>query len=251
MAAPTDLRTFLEGYGVLSEVIDELASNRGLSTVTEFVNAIDSKEEAKDAFFEGGPYVKNLGQIGNVKRAWRAAAEKEDKEHEAKAKVTSQKGAYEDLDEPLAQDVQTNLESDFLDAYGWLHLAADKVASDSILGRMRREFLRKQPTILPVSRIRTRADTSYTTATKKKKVSEYACISFNTDDDALEERAPQGLLELFQQFSVLSLSWAIAGIDKVEWDGQQVRYSHWCQTEEYISVLKNRVLDLQPLYTEQ
>ena len=92
MTATTDLRTFLEGYGVLSEVIDDLASNRGLSTFTEFVNAIDSKEEAKDAFFEGGPHVKNLGQIGNIGRACRDAAEKEDKEHEAKAKVTSQTG---------------------------------------------------------------------------------------------------------------------------------------------------------------
>ena len=64
------------------------------------LNAFDSKEEAKDAFFEGGPHVKNLGQIGNIRRAWRDAVEKEDKEHEAKAKVTSQKAACEDLDEP-------------------------------------------------------------------------------------------------------------------------------------------------------
>ena len=142
-----------------------------------------------------------------MKPSWRDAAE-EDKEHEAKAKVTSQKGACEDFDEPSAKDVQADLESDFLDRVRLAPLGSGQGGQ--------RLFLRNQPTILSVSRIRTRADTSCTTATMKKKVCAYACISFNTDDDALEERAPHGLLELFQQFSMLSLSWCIAGIDKVE-----------------------------------
>ena len=83
---------------------------------------------------------------------------------------------------------------------------------------MRREIFQKRLTILSVSRIRTRA------------------VTFSHHG---------------QQLSVLSLSWVIADFDKVEWDRQQIRYSHWCQKEEYISVLEIRPLDLQTSYTEQ
>ena len=38
------------------------------------------------------------------------------------------KGLCEDLHEPLAWGVQAQLDSDFLDTYGWLHLAAEQVS---------------------------------------------------------------------------------------------------------------------------
>ena len=137
-------------------------------------------------------------------------------------------GVCEDLDEPLALDVHAQLVSDFLDANGWPHLAADKVASDSILGRMRREFLRKQPMILPVLRIRTH-------------------LAPWRGRRCLSTRAFLSTWMTKQWKNVRRR----AGINKVEWDGQQIRYSHGCQAEEYCSVFKDRVLDLQRFYTEQ
>ena len=80
MPPPADIQSSLVDHCILPEVIGESAANRGLATVCEFVHAIDSKDEAKEALFEGGPFVKNLGHVGNVKRAWRDAAEEEEKE---------------------------------------------------------------------------------------------------------------------------------------------------------------------------
>ena len=215
MVAPADLRTFLEGVCVLSEVIDDLASNRGLSTVIKFVDGIDSNEEAKDVFFEGGPHVKNLGQMGNVKSAWRAPVEKEGSEHEAETRVRGEVRLV-----PLGSSQPS---SSFVNIPRFFQL---------------REFVFEQTHLALLQR-------------RTRKCPRTRVISFNTDDDAVEERAPQGLLELFQQLRVLCLSWCIVDIDMVEWDGQQTRYSQRCQTEEHISVHKNRALDLQPSYTEQ
>ena len=74
------------------------------------------------------------------------------------------------------------MESDFLDTYGWLHLAADEVASNSLLGRMRREFLRKQP---PQQRRRrkcpsTRAFLSTRMTIHWKNVRRRVCWSFSS-----------------------------------------------------------------------
>ena len=64
-----------------------------------------------------------------------------------KTKNSFRKSAREELDEPLAQENDGS------------RLATDNVVSDAILEYMGREFHLKQPTILTVARIRTRADT--------------------------------------------------------------------------------------------
>ena len=42
----------------------------------------------------------------------------------------------------------------------------------------------------------------------------------------------------------------MAGSDEVQWDGEPVRFANWCHVIEYLDNLKERVLDMQPVYVE-
>ena len=157
--------------------------------------------------------------------------------------------APKELDAPLGTDPRAQLKLAFMKTYGWPKIPANKIAADRILGRIRREFVKMQPTVLPVAKVRTSLEASTTQQTKRRKVSEFATITFN-DADAADDRVPTCLLEFFLSLEVLFFIWAAAGSDEVQWDGEPVRFANWCHVTEYLDNLEERVLDMQPVYVE-
>ena len=54
---------------------------------------------------------------------------------------------------------------------------------------------------------------------------------------------PTCLLEFFLSLEVLCFTWAVAGSDELQWDGELVRFANWCHVTEYLYNLKERVLE--------
>ena len=77
----------------------------------------------------------------------------------------------EALDEPLQPDVQKALEKVFAETYRW-QLPAANMPSDSLLGRGKREFERRQPSMLAVGRAKSLAASQRSTPVKRRRISD-------------------------------------------------------------------------------
>ena len=107
----------------------------------------------------GTAWASHIGQLGALRMAWREADVREEGMFHPTAAFSST-GPPEDIDAFLTQATQRELEAVFLASYSFLRIPADRIVSDALLGRFKREFDRHQPSVLPLRMIKTRARTS-------------------------------------------------------------------------------------------
>ena len=116
----------------------------GCNTVATFANWVETKAEIGEAFLKNSPMKGNLAEQANLKMAWR----------EAEGLVTCgiKRAAdgldNEALDDPLQEGVFKTVTQTFKTHYNWQdNLDSRRVGNDSLHGRFRREFERKQPSM--------------------------------------------------------------------------------------------------------
>ena len=118
-----------------------------------FANWVDDRNELKTAVLD---QVQGLttgrAQLGALKQAWREA-----EGIVARGLKRAAEGLSDEaLDEPLQPDAQKALEKVFAETYRW-QLPASSMPSDSLLGRGKRDFERRQPSMLAVGRAKSLA----------------------------------------------------------------------------------------------
>ncbi len=75
------------------------------------------------------------------------------------------------MDDPLPHPTQLKILANFHTMRHW-DLEPRFKSCDSLLGRVRREFEKKQPTMFPIGRVRSLADASRSADMKKHRISE-------------------------------------------------------------------------------
>ena len=163
----TGLRALLTNNGVEESVIEWLGSNaQGCRTMKVFANWVDSKSELQATVLD---HITDLrasrAQLGALKQAWREAEGIVSRSLKRAAEGLSD----EALDEPLQPDVQKALEKVFAETYRW-QLAAVHMPSDSLLGRGKREFERRQPSMFAVGRAKSLAASQRSTPIKRHRI---------------------------------------------------------------------------------
>ena len=59
----------------------------------------------------------------------------------------------EELDAPLPEQAEKDLKRSFNVRYGWLELDATEFGTPALIGRARREFLKREITVYPLDRV--------------------------------------------------------------------------------------------------
>ena len=150
----------------------------------------------------------------------------------------------QELDTPLQPGVQEDMEHAFLQVYHWHRMAPGDIGCDALLGTTRREFEKRQISVMRSARVCSRAQVSSVAGIKRRRVAESFELTFVDHEE--EDRVFGGLLEFFNQARVLSRTWALAGLFDVAWNNKEVTFCGWSEATEYFSDMEERVLGLKP-----
>jgi len=127
------------------------------------------------------------------------------------------------MDEPLLHAVQQALEAKLTQKYSW-QLEPKYQPSNSVLGRIKREFDKNAPTIFNVCRVKTVFTSNKIQEPKRRRVGTGITLTFEED---LDDEDPQALKyrQIMHKYNVLALAWAIAGNFEVTYEGSKCDFA--------------------------
>ena len=241
-----NLKHLLGANGVPEEVVVWMTANK-CCTIKQFFNFVDeAKEVAEHILAQLDPALdKDRGVVAALKQSWR------------EAEATVQKGlkrasdGLEDsnLDEPLANFVQEELETTFNKYYNW-ELEAALRGVDSLLGRCKREADSFAPSMFSASKVRTAAQGVRASTSKKHKISDSMILEVEDFTNEYEDAATGSLRARLFQYEILATTWSIAGCKEVEYEGKKFLYCHWQSATKYVRNLRKRTEHLTVSFTE-
>ena len=156
--------------------------------------------------------------------------------------------APEELEEPLQPDVQRSLELAFRTRYHWT-LPSEKRGSDSLLGRVRREFDRRQISMFSIFKTKSLAAAHQSQPLKRFKLGDSLEVVAQDASASFSTGAPSTVRAYFKQFQVLINTWAIAGCYTVEWERHPGRaetytYADWQACCNYLEVFEDKAWEV-------
>lgn len=238
-----DLRILLTNNLVHQDIVSWLQHpNQECLSLKDFANWLDKKDDAEAKIVSHTSQKDVRVQVSRVKQAWR----------EAEGLVTralkraSEGLSDEFLDDPLDSELQKSKIAAFSSYYHW-HLLSKEQVSDSLLGRLVREFERRQPSMFAVLRVRSLAATSRSQAPKKHRISDQIQLEYDAGAEA--ELQTGKIRTYFSCLRLLCNGWAIAGCFDVTFQGKVVKYAHWQELCRYVSKLEDKawsVMDKHP-----
>ena len=139
----TELSALLKTNGVDERVISWLGEPaQSIRTLKNFANCVDSRSEVKATLLDKTPLKDSVGQLAALKQAWREA----DGIASIQLKRSAEGLSEETIDEPLPHELHKSVMSVFR-LYYRFDLKVEKIGTDSLIGRFKREFDKRQPTM--------------------------------------------------------------------------------------------------------
>lgn len=218
------LKALFEANGVGPEVTSWLATS-GCVEVAHLANWVDDRTELREAVLNKTSVSGDTGQLAALKQAWREA----DAQTSRALKRATESLPSEDYDSPLDASVQKDLEKAWRSYYNWPSIPSKRMGADSLLGRISREFQRRQPTMVSVQRVRSLAKSQRGTPAKLRKLSEGVSLQLGEGEEDDDTTATSGLYHYLSQLEILCTTWSVAGIFQVE----GAPFCHWWQVQEY------------------
>ena len=229
---PSALRTLLIKHGVTEAVVLWLVS-AGCRDIPTFANWVDDKAELKQEAIDKTASKDDRAQLASLKMAWREAEALTARG----VKRTAEGMPTVDPDTPLDPDLQQQLETCFRKTYDWPRILARQMGSDSLLGRVRREFEKRQPSMLAVMRVRSLARSQRGHAPKTSRLSEHVHLTLGPDYADEGEPGVANLYTFLTNLQVLANTWAVAGCFEADVGPAgattKARFAHWADTSEY------------------
>ena len=229
------------------EVVRAYLEAQGCETVTMLGNWIDEKDSLMDIVISKCAK-DNRQAFASLKGAMSEARATADR----KVKRAADGLNDEDIDEPLPDALQMQIESAFLQKYDW-KLKPQERCADAQLARFRREFDRKLPGMWSLSKTRLLSQTQRGGDRKRRNFGE-AVLEFLDDTPMYDADRDDGRLRhVFVQHTVVANTWALAGCVQIEYptkSGKQVWYVHWREVLDYFKNMYDRTHRLADRYTE-
>ena len=238
------LKAVLDRNGVEPEVVAFLAAS-GCREIAAFANWVDERAELKAAVLDKTAKKDNHSQLAALKQAWREA----DALNSRSLKRSAEGLSAEELDGPLDPELQKQVEAAFRTTYSWPGLPSKCVGCDSLLGRCKREFERRTPSMLAVTRVRTLAQSQRGQPVKVQRLSADVSLQLGEGEDEANE-ATSSLYAWLLLLRVLCTTWAVAGCFDVDVNGQRTKFVHWSQSTEYWEELSARAHEALSQYAE-
>ena len=199
-----ELRALLGANDVPMAIQDEIAK-AGYFTTKAFANSCDAAKEVNQ-FIESSSLKddEKKNAYALLKQAWK----------EADATVARgirrlAEGLTDTLlDEALPDTTKHMIHETFQRRYAW-NLEFKLRPSDALLGRVRREFERRCPTMYPVNKVKSFFQQSRSGEPKRHKMGEHVSATFEQDFD--EPSPTVKFRHLMSKMEVLVNTWALAG----------------------------------------
>ena len=147
------------------------------------------------------------------------------------------------IDEPLQTEVQKSIERTFEQYYHWT-IGVKNVACDSTFGRFRREFDRRQPSMINIMRIRSLGAAQKSLPPQKRRISHNLLLEIGTTSDASLATGPTSTLAWLKQLRLCANTWAITGCFDVSYNGEQVKYVHWQDALKYVEEFEEKAWEV-------
>ena len=205
MALDGDLKRLLQKFAVDGRVETYLV-DKNVLTIIKFAALADDKADVADGIcVPAGLDKTDRPLCGPVKSAWAEA------EALATASLVSiKRGKVCDLDDPVDPDVRTKNTTDFVGHYH-LKLPAQLIGSDTLMGRLVREYERKVPTAFDIRKVKSLA---YLASEPGEKFM-FTCLPGGDLSGAMvdaDDDTPLNVYSFMYKHKVLmnSMAWAVA-----------------------------------------
>ena len=239
----------LSKHGVIPAIAQHLANIRCVTLVT-FANMCDDKKDVKATFLAGTAYADDCAALANLKMAWREA----ETIISRGLKRSADGLADECLDEPLAVQTYTNIVDVFVHQYAMPAVPPQRVACDTLVGRIHREFEKRQPTAFAISRVRCLAKAQRQSKPKQARVSEFVQIEFSdpfADEEINDATEGGNVVKDFEtSLDILAYTWALCGCFDVTHEGRSMKYVTYWQAIDYKKEITGRLWPLCSVFTD-
>jgi hypothetical protein len=248
-----EFKAILRGNSIPEEVWDFLGKKNCLSS-KNFANWVDRASELTAVTDEVASVKDDRSVLANLKQAWR-----EVEATVSRAVKRAAEGLSEvPLDEPLPQTVVDSIQQNWMAKYSF-DLEGRYRPSHSLLGRVRREFERDQPTMISVLKVKSLFDKIKQQDAKRHRATEAVTIVVEGVQEE-ENSARDSFRSTMMQMEVLANTWAIAGCYFVDVStglpttssaGIPVLYCTWPEATKYYRDIRSKAEDMLEKYVER
>ena len=204
----------------LSDPLIKYLENLGVECISDFVGLVESgkyEQQLDDLVLAKSAEKGSLIQLARLRAAWKEAHTS--LEQQRKRKID---GVAEDAEEPLEPSVAESLNAAWLRLYGH-RLEIHLTPSDSLLGRIYREFQRGAASLIPAHKVTSLYRASL--PQQKTEVSLHLSLKLQVDS---EPSPVKDLVDYYFRLRILANAYSLAGshkVDSVLTPGTQVVFS--------------------------
>jgi len=225
--------------GVAPETVNWL-QDKGCLTVANFANWVDSRAEIAFKIHDKTPKKDDAADLSRLKQAWREA----DASITRGVKRTAEGLDAEGIDDPLQEQVFKAIIKSFRTFYSWPdNIDSRRIGCDSLHGRFRREFERRQPGMFPFLKAKSLAKSQRDGQVKKTKLSEGIELVQAVARDVGD--GPSSLSKWFTGFDIVVNTWAVTGCFDVQFGGHTKKYMHWADGIAYMFEFQSKANELR------
>ena len=223
-----ELKEFLTKSEVPPSVYEFLIA-QNVKSIDAFANCCRSADHVETRVVGKIQALKDdLGAIGYTVQAWREAVGWNEKQLDKKRQGL----APESLDDPLPEPIDKHVRQVFTAHYKW-RITLKNFGSPSLLGRVKREFDAKAPSMFAVSRVRSGATCHGAQTVKRSGLADDLELTRYTHQDEPELKTANDSKLYLLQLRVLVNTWGLAGCFDVSWEKEDIKYCHWQEACEY------------------
>ena len=213
----------------------------GCCTVKLFADWIEDSKEVEDGIIKAsGTSSQDRRTRSSVIGAWKDAVSTNNR----RLKRLSENSAEVSIDEPLGEMAQKAVDAAFGSRYN-IDLPTYLRPSDSLLGKLKREFDRGLPTFIPLSKVKSAFMASRSQESKKHKASSELSIIIESEAEAKPSNRYRDVL---LRLEVLANGWALAGCFIPP--GQTAHYCTLQNSITYYRTLRDRTEVMLDSYPE-
>ena len=246
-----ELDALLAANALPVEVRKHLVS-MGCKTFKNFANFALQKSEVHESFLKGSTWAdkakpENKTVLANLMQAWSEC----ESTVSARTKRSSE-GLPEVLDDDPLPDLQRKaLDGTFLIKYSW-NLTLKERPAASLVGRVKREFDKVQPTLYPISKVKSEFLAHRGHEAKRHRMTNQLAVLIGEEHDSiLDDEKHDRLRFKFYQMEVLANAWGIAGTNVVKYGNEDVMICSWQEALQYVRKTRDKVEHLVDRFMEE
>ena len=230
----------------LSEAMSDHLLKLGIESLSDFVGLVDSQSyesELKTLIVDKSACKDDLVQLSRVRNAWKEAHMTVEKSRKRRIE-----GIVDDCDDPLDSGTQETLLKTFNTMYG-VTLNMHMMPSDTLLGRVYREFCRGAPTVIPAKKIMSLYKASAGASRESVSLGSNIMVQVSSEPPAIKT-----VVGYYWSLRVLAHAYALAGTHKVPSiasPSKQVTFAPLDINVQYADYCLRQVTEIVPNASQQ